>query len=343
MRRRDFVCAFGGIALGMPARMLRIQQLLTLPSFYSIAAFAQSAKIARVAWISIDPPNTESPLLLGFRHGIRSLGWTEGRDIAIDTWWGHGSRDRLVQLVPDIVASRPDVIVAAGSPPVRPLIDANVAPPIVFVFSADVVLGKVVQDWARPGVNRTGISFFSLELVPKRLELIKEVMPGLKRVAIVGWPPHPGELLELDAAATAAAKLGIEHRYFGVNTAAELDAAFDAIAQWKADALLAFSGTWTTAYPDRFAAFALRHRIPAVSAFSAFAEKGNLMSYGPVLREIHARLAWFVDRILKGANPSQMPVERPTRFELVINIKAAKALGITIPQSVLLRADQRIE
>ena len=317
--------------------------LVALSSLAVIPVHAQTARSARVAWVSIDRANPESPFFLAFRRGMRALGWIEGRDFVIDTWWADGSAERLRKLLPDIVASRPDVIVAAGGPAVRPLVDANVSLPVVFTFSADVVLGKVVHDWARPGVNRTGISFFSLELVPKRLQLMKDVMPGIRRVALVGWPPHAGELLELEAATRAAGNLGLEHRYYGANTAAELDAALAAIAEWNADAILAFAGGITAAHPDRFAAFAARRRIPAVSSWAVFAERGNLMTYGPVLEESYGRLASYVDRILKGGKPADMPVERPTKFELVINMTAAKALGIVIPQSVLLRADRLIE
>jgi putative ABC transport system substrate-binding protein len=319
---------------------------LTLAALWSLAtipARAQTARTRRVAWVSIDRVNPESPFLLAFRSGMRELGWVEGKGFVIDTWWADGSAERLKKLVPDIVASRPDVIVAAGGPAVRPLVDANVPLPVVFTFSGDVVLGKVVQSWARPGVNRTGISFFSLEMVPKRLALMREIIPDMKRVALVGWPPHAGELLELEAATTAAEKLGLQHRYHGANTADELDAAFEAIAQWNADAIFAFAGGITAAHPDRFASFSARRRIPAVSAWAVFAEKGNLMTYGPVLRESYVRLASYVDRVLNGAKPADMPVERPTKFELVINMKAAKALGIAIPPSVLLRADRLIE
>jgi putative ABC transport system substrate-binding protein len=301
------------------------------------------ARPARVAWVSIDRASPESPFLLGFRNGMRTLGWIEGQGFLLDTWWADGSADRLKSLVPEIVARRPDVIVAAGGPAVRPLIVANVPIPIVFTYSADVVLGKVVQSWARPGVNRTGISFFSLELVPKRLEIMREVLPRMKRVALVGWPPHAGELLELKAATEIADKLGLQHRYYGANTAAELDAAFEAIAEWNADAILAFAGGITAAHPDRFAAFSVQRRIPAVSAWAVFAEKGNLMTYGPVLRESYVRLASYVDRILKGAKPADLPVELPTKLEFVINMKVAKSLGIVVPESVLLRADRLIE
>ena len=285
---------------------------LTLAAVSSLAAFparAQPARTVRVAWTSISGADPNSPFLQGFRGRMGDLGWVEGRNLAIDTWWADGSAARLKELVPQIVASKPDIIVATGGPTVRFLIDADVQLPVVFTFSADVVVAGIVKAWARPGVNRTGVSFFSLELVPKRLQLMKETLPNMKRVAIVGWPPHAGELLELDAAKAATAKLGLLHHYYGVHTAVELDAAFEAIAQSKADAILAFAGTVAALYADRFAAFTARSGIPAVSSWAAFAEKGNLMTYGPVLRESFVSLAGIVDRILKGANPADIPVE----------------------------------
>ena len=278
---------------------------LTLAAVTSLAvipARAQSARSPRVAWVSVDQAYPDSPYFASFRSGMQALGWVEGRNLVIDTWWGEGSVDRLKKLVPEVVAS-----------------------------------------WARPGGNRTGISFFSLELGPKRLEIMKELLPGMKRVAFVGWPPHAGELIELQTLATAAEKLGLEHRYYGAESVAELDKAFHSIAQWNADAIHGIAGRIVVANAERFAAFAERTRIPTVSSWAVVAEKGNLMTYGPVLRESFARLASFVDRILKGTKPADIPVERPTKFELVINMKAAKVLGIVIPQSVLLRADRLIE
>ena len=314
-----------------------------LSALAAIPARAQSGRVVRVAWTSISPADPDSPFLQGFRGRMGDLGWVEGRNLTLDTWWADGSAARLKELVPQIVASRPDIIVATGGPTVRTFIDANVQLPVAFTFSADVVVAGIVKSWARPGVNRTGVSFFSLELIAKRLALMKETLPKLKRVAIVGWPPHAGELLELDAAKAAAAKLGLLHQYYGANTATELEAAFEAIAQSKADAILAFAGSITSLHADRFAAFTVRSGIPAVSAWATFAEKGNLMTYGPVLRESFVSLAGIVDRILKGAKPADVPVEQPTKFELVLNLKTANALGVRIPQSVILQADRLIE
>lgn len=326
----------------MDRRTACLSLLAVAPLAASIAR-AQPARKARVAWVSMEPPSPESPFLAAFRSGLRALGWSEGQNVDLDTWGADNSRDRLLALIPQIDASRPDVIVAASGLAVRPLIDANLQPPLVFVVSADVVIAKVVQSWSRPGVNRTGISFFSLDLAPKRVQLMKELLPGLRRLAFVGWPPHSGELLELEAARKAADALGLQHQYHGVDTAAELDAAFERIAQWNADAILVFAGTVANVHVDRFAAFAARSRIPAVSAWAQFAERGNLMTFGPVLKESYGRLASIVDRILKGAKAAEIPVELPTKFELVINMKAAKTLGIAVPRSMLERADRLID
>jgi putative ABC transport system substrate-binding protein len=302
----------------------------------------QAARTARVAWTSVDRANPQSAFLVAFRDAMRDLGWSEGRNLDLDTWWGGGSLDGLKKLVPEIVARRPDVIVSAGGPATRAMIDTKVELPVVFTSSADAVIAKIVDSWAKPGGNRTGISFFALELIPKRLELMHQVLPGMKRVAIVGWPPHAGELLELEAATNMAKKLGLEHQYWGVNTAPELDAALGALVQWNADAILVFAGAISITYADRIAAFSVQKRVPAFSSWADFAEKGNVMTYGPILRECYARLASFVDRILKGAKPGNLPVELPTKFELVINDTAAKALGMKIPQSILVRADRVI-
>jgi putative ABC transport system substrate-binding protein len=259
---------------------------------------------------------------LGFRNGMRELGWIEGENVVIDPWWADGSLARLRQQVPNIIASRPDVIVVATGTAIPAMIDAGVQQPIVFAYSADPVVGKIVQSWAKPGVNRTGISYFSLELVPKRLELMKQLLPRMKRVAIVGWPPHAGELLELDSAKVAAEQMGLTSRYWGVANALEVDAALVEIEAWRADAILVFGGAIAAGQAPRFASFGAAHRIPAVSAWGAFADAGNLMTYGPSIHEAQVRLASFVDRILKGAQAADMPVELPTKIEFVFNMKA---------------------
>jgi putative ABC transport system substrate-binding protein len=307
----------------------------------SPVVLGQAPRTARVAWTAVEVPNPGSPFLRSFRDAMKEARWIEGGNLALDTWWGGGSTGELRKRVPELVASRPDVILAAGGPTTRVLIDAGVELPVVFTSSADAVIGKIVESWARPGVNRTGVSFFALELIPKRLELMREMVPGLKRLAIIGWPPHAGELLEREAAEKAAERFGMQHRYFGANNQAALEKVLPEVAAWKPEAAIVFAGLLTS-YSARFSEFSRQARIPVASSWAIFAEQGNVMTYGPVLEQCYARLAYFVDRILKGAKASELPVERPTKFELVINVKAAKTIGLAVPQSLLLRADRVI-
>lgn len=187
------------------------------------------------------------------------------------------------------------------------------------------------------------MSFFALDPAPKRMQLTKGLVPRLKRLAVVGWPPHAGELLELDAARQAALAQGLALDCWGAHTAAEVDTALAAITAWKPDAVMVFAGVVAINPADRFAAWSLRERIPTLSAWAAFAETGNVMPHGPVTREAHVRLAWCVDCILKGAKAREMPVDGPTRIELVLNLKTARAIGIDAPPALLQRADRVIQ
>jgi len=304
---------------------------------------AQGNSPRRVAWVSIDSPNPANQSLRVWREAMRELGWVEGQNLVVDLWWAEGSADKLIGLVPQILARQPEVIVATTGPAVRPFVEAQVAQPVVFAFSADPVQGKVVQSWARPGVNRTGVSFFSLELVPKRMQIMRELLPRMKRLAVVGWPPHAGELLELDAARQVAQVQGLTLEYWGAHTGGEVDAALKAIEGWKPDAVLVFGGVVASSHADRFAAWSLRQRVPTISAWAAFADAGNLMTYGPVIGDAQARLAYFVDRILKGAKAAELAVELPARIELVLNLKTARTIGVDVPRAVLQRADRVIE
>ncbi|MBN8509164.1 MAG: ABC transporter substrate-binding protein [Burkholderiales bacterium] len=233
---------------------------------------------ARVAWVTLTRADPRSAFLETFRVRLRELGRVEGRDLTIDLWGADASGARLKELVPQVVASGPDLIVATGGPTVRYFTEVPVPQPVAFSSSADPVVGGLVKSMAQPGVNRTGVTFFSLDLAPKRLALMKELLPGMKQVAIVGWPPHAGETLELQVAAETAARLGLGHSYHGVTSGDELDAALQAIERARADAVLVFAGTIASQFPDRFAAFSQRTRRPTVSAWEAFAEAGNVMS-----------------------------------------------------------------
>ncbi len=223
------------------------------------------------------------------------------------------------------------------------MLHAGVKKPIVFSMSADPVEAKIVDSYAHPGGNVTGITLFATDLAGKRMALLMEVMPGVRRFAIVSNPNHPGEQKELQSAQAAAAKLGLTVRYFPVRTAAEVDAALSEIARARIEAILVLSDGFAMDYAECYAAFSVQNRIPVVTDWAQFAQRGNLMTYGPVFADVYRRLASYVDRIRKGARPGDLPVEQPTKLELVINLKTAKALGLTVPQSLLLRADEVIQ
>ncbi len=214
--------------------------------------------------------------------------------------------------------------------------------PVVFGFSGDPVEAGLVKSLSRPGGNLTGVYFLTLDLVGKRIELLKEILPQAKRVAVLANPQHPGDKAERRAAQVAASALGLELEYFEARTAAEILAALGAMQRTRADAALIFPFATMMAQRERIAKWSLEQRIPTISGWAQFAEGGNLMSYGPDLRRTLHRLAALVDKILKGAKPSDIPVELPTSVELVVNLKAAKALGITVPPALLLRADRVI-
>jgi putative ABC transport system substrate-binding protein len=315
--------------------------LAAIPVCVALGAMAQSRPL-RVAWVSTERKERPSQNYAAFRTGMRELGYTEGRDLRIDAWWGEGSRDRVEKMVPEVLNAQPDVLLASGGLALSALIRTGVKLPIVFSVSADPVAAEFVQSFARPGGNMTGVSLFTLALVGKRLELLKEIVPSARRVALIANPQHPGEVQELDAAQGAAAKLGLAVRYFPVNGEAELDAAFADIARQRDDAIVAFADGFTMTFASRIAAFSLQHRIPAIDGWAEFAQQGNLLIYGPVIEEVHRRLAAFVDKIGRGAKPADLPVELPTKLELVVNMKTARAIGLAIPKAVLLRADQVI-
>ena len=325
MKRRSFCRVLSAAALATP-----------------LAVLAQAAPALRVAWVSSERKTSTSATLDALRAGLRELGYIEGRNLVIDTWWGDGSDERLLTVAGDIVASRPDVIVTQGGPALTPMIRAGVKLPIVFSVSADPVEAKFVRSFARPGGNMTGISLFTLELVGKRLELMKELLPRMKRVALVVSPQHPGERLELAAAKEAAQRLGITIRYFPVTSEPELEAALADIARERDDAILAFADGFTLQFAGRIAEFAQKTKIPAVDGWEPFARAGNVMTYGPDIQDVYRRLADYVDKIRKGASAGELPVERPKAVELVVNQTAAQKIGITISPVLLAVANKVI-
>lgn len=305
-------------------------------------AAAQQAKILRIGWLS-NAVAANSPFLEAFRGGMRDLGYVEGRNLIIDARWGEGSSEKTDQLAVELVKSNPDVIVTAGGPGTFPVVRAGATMPVVFAFSGDPVEAGIVSSLGRPGRNFTGVTFLSLDLVGKRLELLKEVIPRLKQVVIIANPQHAGEQGELRASQAAAKALGLAVDYHRVRNESEIDNALAVMLKSHSEAMDMFPDALLSRYSEKIAAFAEKNRIPAISGWAVFADRGNLMAYGPNLRDSYRRLATYVDKIVKGAKPADLPVEQPSTVELVVNLKTAKAIGITIPQSVLARADRVIQ
>jgi len=274
---------------------------------------------------------------------MRDLGYVEGRNLIIDARSGEGSSERTDQVAVELVKTNPDVMVTAGGPATFPVVRAGATMPVVFGFSGDPVEAGLASSLSRPGRNFTGVTFLSFDLAGKRLELLKEVIPKLKQVAILANPQHAGEQSELRASQAAAKSLGLAVDYHQVRNEGEIDDALAAMLKSRSEAMDMFPDGLLLRYSGKIAAFAEKNRIPAISGWAEFAERGNLMAYGPNLRDSYRRLATYVDKIVKGAKPADLPVEQPTSFELVVNLKTAKAIGITIPQSLLARANAVIQ
>lgn len=276
-----------------------------------------------------------------FQQGLRELGYVEGRNLIIE-YRSADDRSRLAELATELAQQKVEVIVAAG-PAAIPAKKATDTIPIVFLFSGDPIEAKLVASLARPGGNMTGITWLAFELVGKRLELLKEVAPRVSRVAVLASPAHPGEQRELMETQNTARALGMTLQYHQVRASSDVDRALDAIGKENTDALLAFPDPVTGAHRKQIAAFAAMRRLASVFGFREYVESGGLMSYGPNRDDPQRRIAVYVDKILKGAKPADLPVELPMKFEMVINLKTAKQIGLTIPPNVLARADRVIK
>jgi putative ABC transport system substrate-binding protein len=308
-----------------------------------LAVLAQSApKAFRIGWISLGKSDAPSPFLEAFRQGLKERGYVEGRNVAIEARHADGSRDRADQMVAALVQSKVDVIVTQGGAAWAAYRHGGTTP-VVFGYSGDPVEAKFVESLARPGGTRTGMSFMALELVGKRLEVLAQILPAGARVAVIAHPEHPGEQNELRHSQAAAQDLGLKLRYLPVRSADDVDAAFKSISAEGIQAIVVFPDALTLDQRDRISAFGLKNRLPTVSGWSSYAESGFLMSYGPNLSISYAHLATYVDKILKGAKPADLPVELPTAVEFVINARTAKAIGVRIPQPMLVRADKVID
>ena len=311
----------------------------------SLAAEAQQpGKVYRVGILTnkaSDP--AEARLWQAFRSGLRERGWIEGQNIVIEFRAAEGNTARLPELAADLVRLKVDLIVARASIFVKPAKEATSSIPIVFLTHADPVGTGHVASLARPGGNITGLAMLMTDLAPKGLELLISAVPVAQRIAVLWNPDTPSHTPALKAVEDAGRPLRVQLQAVGVRTAGELEGAFAAMARARAQAVLVLGTAIFLAERQRVAELAIKHRLPTMSMIKDVVEAGGLMSYSPNWDDLYRRGAIYVDKILKGAKPADLPVEQATTFELVINLKTAKALGLTIPPSLLLRADQVIE
>jgi putative tryptophan/tyrosine transport system substrate-binding protein len=314
--------------------------LLATAAAWPLAARGeQRGKPARLGYLSASSPPDNN--FASFLAGMRALGYGEDRDFVVEVRYARRDYSRFPALVEELLRARVDLIVAGGPASRAAPLAAPV--PVVFGFSGDPVDAGIVASFARPGGNATGVSFLSLDLSVKRVDLLKEAKPAMARVAVLSNPNHAGDASELKATRETADKLGLAIEHFEVRTDDGFEGAFAAIAQSKCDGLLAFPDALTNFNRQKIVAFALRRRLPSIFGWKMYAEAGGLLSYGPVQHDAFVRLAVYVDKILKGAKPADLPVEQPTKLEMVVNLKTAKALGLEIPPGLILRADELIE
>ncbi len=299
----------------------------------------QSQKVRRIGFLG----NAPGPFLDAFRQGLRDLGWVEGQNLIIEWRWMQGRPERLPELAEELVRLNPDVILGASSTQVEPLRQKTKTIPIVFAVHADPVGVGHVASLARPGGNITGISMLMTDLSVKKLELLKETVPGATRIAVLWNPTTPSHPPALKAVEAAARLLGVELHRVEARVLEEFDGAFAAMTRERVGAFLVLGSPVYFTQRARLAELALKHHLPGIFDFRENVEAGGLMSYGADLNDMYRRSAAYVDKILKGARPADLPVDQASRYDLVINFKTAKALGLTLPPSVLVRATQVIQ
>ncbi len=325
MQRREFITLLGGAAAAWP-----------------LAARAQPPP--RPARIGIlHPGSPPDPWLDGLRQGLRDLGYVEGQNLSVEYRWAEGKGERLDSLAQELFASKIEVLVVMTGPAVLAAKRQSKTVPIVMAVSGDPVGTGVVTNLARPEGNVTGFSLMSADLAGLRLGVLKEAIPTAKRVAVLYNPAEPPTVREMRETEAAAQTLGVTLQPVEARSTDALDQAFASAAQEHADALITFAHGFAFLHRRRIADLAVQNRLPAMYGWREFADIGGLMAYGPNVTATLRRAATYVDRIIKGAKPAALPVEQPTKFELVINLKTAKALDLKIPSSLMLRADEVIE
>jgi putative ABC transport system substrate-binding protein len=326
VRRRDLIVLLGGTAAAAWPRALRAQQ----------------KAMPVIGFLATTSPGAYAPYMAAFRQGLSETGYVEGQNLAIEYRWAEGHYDRLPALAADLVGRKVDVIVARSTPSARAAKSATSTIPIVFTGS-DPVADGLVASLARPGGNLTGFSIFARELNPKRLELLSELVPQARVIALLMNPTNRGSEGFARDVQEAARTKGVQLPILRAVTEGEIDAAFASLVQVQAGALLVGADPFFESRRDRVVALASRHAVPAIYAWREFAASGGLISYGTSLTALSREVGISAGKILKGARPADLPVQQPTKFELVINLKTAAALGLTVPQALLARADEVIE
>jgi putative tryptophan/tyrosine transport system substrate-binding protein len=303
-----------------------------------------AAKVYRIGMLRPgSPPTGSSPNLEAFRQGLHDLGYMEGQHFVVESRWAEGSDERLPDLAAELVRLQVDIIMAAGVLATYAAQQATRTMPIVMLGVYDPVGAGLVASLARPGGNITGVSTLGLELAGKRLEILKETVPQLGRVAVLANPAAPPHTVFLETLRVVSQELGLQLQVLEVRSPDELDRAFTALTQAGAEALFVLPDPPMLDRLDRrIADLTAQHRLPAIYPFKSYVDAGGLMSYAPSLPDIYRRAAYYVDKILKGAKPADLPVEQPMKFELVINLKTARSLGLTIPSTLLILADEVI-
>jgi putative ABC transport system substrate-binding protein len=309
---------------------------------HCLPAWPQTGAIRRVGFLSGGTKSDADRFQASFMESMRGLGYREGQNFVLDARYAEYSADNARRLAAEIATLKPAVIVANGGG-IGPACRLTPALPVVFLISGDPVDAGFAKSYARPGANATGVSLLALDLIVKRLEVLQHINPRMRKVAFLASPEHAGQKLELAASRAAAQQLGVEVTYHEARTPAELAAALPALLAERPDGALLFSDALMVGQRRELAAFFFKHRIPSAAGWVAFAEAGHLVSYGPERHAVWRRLAYFVDRILKGARPGELPIELPSVMELALNRRTASAMNLSLPQSLLFRADRVIE
>jgi putative ABC transport system substrate-binding protein len=324
-------------------RQVERRQFLLASGALLVAPLAARAQMARVHRIGLLDTGSPRPQLWApLYDGLRELGYVEGQNIALESRWAHGKAERLFGLAAELVALKVDVLVTTGTPPAQAAKQATRTIPIVMASAANPIATGLVASLARPGGNITGLTSLSGELSGKRLELLKELVPALTRLAVLWDLTNPANELEVRQTQAATESLGLRLQLLGVGEAREFDVAFSAMIKGRAEALIVQPSTPFLNERRRLAELALKHRLPTIFGRSDYADAGGLISYAVSFPDLFRRAAGYVDKILKGAKLGDLPIEQPTKLELVINLQTAKALGLVIPPSILFRADRLI-